>query len=255
MSLKLLLTFFVGVLLFSNLAFAIPGVPHVFYGTVTLNNQPAPDGTSIVAKIAGIQVASTTTKDGKYGYDPVFYIDDPNNDRSGKEIKFFVNGIEVNTGPIYFCNGCVGVADNHQPLDLAVTVQGGATTTQPFTGSYIPQTTTTTPPSTTTLPTTTTIMCQERWVCTNWSACGNGLQTRTCTDEINCGTDLNKPLESQPCTTTEGRNQTTGGTVSPITGFFAALTENPLYYIGIGVLVILIIVVFISKYGLYYRRK
>jgi hypothetical protein len=120
--------------------------------------------------------------------------------------------------------------------------------------------TTTTTTTTTTLPaeetTTTTIaVCQERWVCSDWSACVNKLQTRTCTDENNCGTDLNKPLESQPCSTTEGGNQTTGGTtISPITGFFAALAGNPLYYIGI-VVVIILIVLFLPKYGLYHRRR
>ena len=247
-------TFITSIFLLSKLIFAVPGIPHQFFGSVTINGNPAPDGTIITAEIDGVEVARTTTSQGKYGYDPVFYIDDPNNDRSGKEIKLFVNGVEVNTGPIYFCNGCVGVADSHQPLDLAITLQGTTTTQPSSTGSYTPQTTTTTtiqPTNQTT--TTTTITCQERWVCTEWSECKDGIQTRTCTDENNCGTDLNKPLESQPCSTstTKVGNQPT---TLPITGFFSALAGNPLYYIGILVLVVIIVVLFMKRKSLLKRR-
>ena len=87
-------------------ALAIPGVPHQFYGTVTLNGKSAPDGTMVIAKIDGVEVARTSTKNGRYGYDPIFYVDDPNNDRSGKEIRFFVNGIDTGQTK-FFCNGCV----------------------------------------------------------------------------------------------------------------------------------------------------
>jgi hypothetical protein len=47
-------------------------------------------------------------------------------------------------------------------------------------------------------------VCTENWVCTEWTSCMNGVQTRTCTDANNCGTTNNKPSESQPCTTTGG---------------------------------------------------
>ncbi|MBU2476678.1 right-handed parallel beta-helix repeat-containing protein, partial [Candidatus Micrarchaeota archaeon] len=61
--------------------------------------------------------------------------------------------------------------------------------------------------------------CQENWTCTEWSACIGGNQTRTCTDNNNCGTTNNKPIETQscseceftdfrPCTTTESCNGT-----------------------------------------------
>jgi len=42
--------------------------------------------------------------------------------------------------------------------------------------------------------------CVENWVCSSWSICGNGLQSRTCSDSSNCGTTANKPTESQSCT-------------------------------------------------------
>ena len=42
--------------------------------------------------------------------------------------------------------------------------------------------------------------CQENWTCTEWSACIGGNQTRTCTDNNDCGTENNKPPESESCT-------------------------------------------------------
>jgi len=44
--------------------------------------------------------------------------------------------------------------------------------------------------------------CVEDWTCTAWSVCVNNTQTRTCTDENNCGTTVNKPLEEQTCEVT-----------------------------------------------------
>ncbi len=46
-------------------------------------------------------------------------------------------------------------------------------------------------------PATTT--CTESWSCSEWSECINRTQTRTCTDINNCGTEINKPAESQDC--------------------------------------------------------
>jgi len=42
--------------------------------------------------------------------------------------------------------------------------------------------------------------CTESWECTSWSSCTSGEQTRTCTDNNNCGTTSTKPAETQSCT-------------------------------------------------------
>ena len=47
--------------LLCSFALAIPGIPHQFYGTVTVNGANAPDGTLVVAKIDGVEVSSGTT--------------------------------------------------------------------------------------------------------------------------------------------------------------------------------------------------
>lgn len=42
--------------------------------------------------------------------------------------------------------------------------------------------------------------CAESWTCTGWSECSaGGTQTRTCTDSNSCGTENNKPNETQTC--------------------------------------------------------
>lgn len=59
--------------------FAVPQFPMQFYGEATFAGTTAPDGTEIEVKINGIVYGTTTVKDGKYGYDPVFLVpaDDP----------------------------------------------------------------------------------------------------------------------------------------------------------------------------------
>ena len=41
--------------------------------------------------------------------------------------------------------------------------------------------------------------CTESWTCTEWGSCSNEIQTRTCTDENYCGTENDKPSETQNC--------------------------------------------------------
>jgi hypothetical protein len=84
-------------LLILGSAFAVPGIPHQFYGYVTINSAPA-DGAGIVAKINGIERASTSSINGNYGLNPsIFYVEDPNSSFAGKTIEFFLNGTSVAT--------------------------------------------------------------------------------------------------------------------------------------------------------------
>lgn len=73
------------------------GVPSQFYGDVSYNGASAPDGMSITAKIDGVIVEGTTTLAGKYGYNPLFFITDPGENREGKTIIFYVNNIQANS--------------------------------------------------------------------------------------------------------------------------------------------------------------
>jgi len=41
--------------------------------------------------------------------------------------------------------------------------------------------------------------CTEEWNCSEWSECINNQQTRTCIDASDCGSDFNKPIETDDC--------------------------------------------------------
>lgn len=71
--------------------------------------------------------------------------------------------------------------------------------------------------------------CEENWQCTEWSACANGEQTRTCTDQNACGTTVNRPAETQACGI---------GKITP---------ENYLSIAVILVIIILVLAIFYTK--------
>jgi len=110
------------ILLISSIAFAIPGIPNAFYGSVAVNDAPASDGTTVTAKINGAIVATTTTSAGSYS----FYVDDPNNNRNGKTINFFVNDVDTGKTAIFNNDGSVSVV---REVNLSATI-----TTPPSTG-------------------------------------------------------------------------------------------------------------------------
>lgn len=76
-----------------------PPLPAAFYGSLTVNNQPAPTGIVIIAKIDNEERGSiTTSTPGSYGgpngLDPKLLVSG-NDEDNGKEIKFFINGKEA----------------------------------------------------------------------------------------------------------------------------------------------------------------
>jgi len=228
-------------MLFANIALAAaPGIPNAFYGIVTWNGQPAPDGTSVVAKINGVQVASTTTSGGKYGY-PIgsFYIEDPNGDRPGKIINFFVNNIDTGQTAIFNTGGVT---------QLNLVASGGTTPSGPSGGGGgggLPPVTTQT--NQTTTQTTQQQGCQEKWVCSDWSTCENGIQTRTCTDSSNCGTRNNEPFNSQPCSAEERKEAEQKAQIPSITAFFLGLTTFEWATAIVAGIIIAIVIIFLVK--------
>ena len=68
-----------------------PALPHLFYGTVTINGAAAPDGTRVSAEVDGVEAKTGTTREGKYGYDTgdLFWVDGA----AGDEVVFKVNGV------------------------------------------------------------------------------------------------------------------------------------------------------------------
>ena len=101
-------------LMISTLVMAAPGIPHQFNGDVDFLDGPAPDGVLVEAKINGITVESGITQDGRYGYSsPTFKVEDPNGDRDGETIYFFVNGVDT---------GETAIFENGESTELDLTV-------------------------------------------------------------------------------------------------------------------------------------
>ncbi len=115
-------------LLFLGTAYAQPGIPHQFYGSVTVNGALA-KGIPIVAKISGTEI-STTSSNGTYGYDPcIFYVPDPNNTLSGP-IDFYLSGTKVashsfETGGYTRLDLSIGTAPTSTPPSGAPLSTGG----------------------------------------------------------------------------------------------------------------------------------
>lgn len=67
--------------------FAVPQLPHIFYGNITIDGAPAPLGTLIIAKVSGAEKGSiTTTEAGKYGGAGAY------------DAKLLVQGSDLNAG-------------------------------------------------------------------------------------------------------------------------------------------------------------
>jgi hypothetical protein len=237
MNLKFLTIVISTFLVFSNIVLAVPSPPNWFFGSVNINGIPAPDGTTVTARINGIVVASTTTIGGKYGYEPSFYVPDTEpSTRPGATISFFVNGVNTGQTSIFLTSGVT-------KLDLSVTIEtpsgggapggGGA----PSGGGSTPSTETTTEEGTTQEQ-----GCQERWTCSDWGACENGIQTRTCEDINNCGTSNNEPFSSQPCATVGEEAESSAGPA----GFFLFSPTNLIIGSVVGVIVAIIIILFLK---------
>ena len=82
-----------------------PGLPHQFYGTVTVDRAAAPDGTRVTAEVNGVEAKTGTTREGKYGYDTgdLFRVDGAAGD--GGEVVFKVNGVVAEETGVFKSGG------------------------------------------------------------------------------------------------------------------------------------------------------
>ena len=117
------------VLILPAVALAVPAMPHQFYGTVVFSNGSAPDGLLVEAKkVDGESIQSTVTKNGKYGYDPTFKVEDNNSVLAGKTIEFYVDGIKANETAV-FVNGNSSQVNLTIPVSLPTTPTPSSTPT------------------------------------------------------------------------------------------------------------------------------
>jgi len=91
--------------------------------------------------------------------------------------------------------------------------------------------------------------CNESWKCSNWSACKNEAQTRTCSDLHNCGTMESKPAVSQKCaekTTVQNATNVTGKE-TPASVITPKSTYWIYYLFGLSVAILALISVIIRR--------
>ncbi len=195
---------------------AVPGVPHQFFGYVTVEGQPAPNGIEIIVKIGNEIVGTAVTSGGTYGMgsDP-FYIEDPDSNRDGDLLEFYIN--DVKKAEMTFKNGYSTYLNLTFESFCGDSLCGSGETCSSCStdcgacpapsnppsggggggggGSY-------TPPS--------EPACEPEWECTAWSDCADNLQNRQCQDTNQCGIEDDRPQESQPCSGPEVTGCTPG---------------------------------------------
>lgn len=77
---------------------ASPQPPESYYGSVSINGQPAPEGVEIVARIAGELRGNITVKEaGSYGGPGAFEEKLTVNGSDGEEVRFYVAGLDTTT--------------------------------------------------------------------------------------------------------------------------------------------------------------
>ena len=100
-----------------------PGLPHQFYGTVTINGAAAAPGTAVAAYVNGALNASTTVDSlGKYGYSPIFNV----TGSGGETVTFFVGGTQAAQTATFATGGITR-------LDLTLNTTTLAVSTNPAT--------------------------------------------------------------------------------------------------------------------------
>ena len=131
------------VILFLGFAFALvplitlaaPGIPHQFYGTVSYSNGSAVlSGTVKAKKIDGVVVATGSITNGQYGYNPnLFFVTDPDGDRTGTTISFFVNDVETGATAVFANGGYnnlnLSISGSSSTSNGSASTSGGGSTT------------------------------------------------------------------------------------------------------------------------------
>ncbi len=106
----LLLSLLAATHLLSNVGALPPTLPEAFYGKVTTNGSPAPDGITVTAQIRGVTRGSTTTSNGNYSMTV-------NPGAENDTILFYVSGALANqtamfhSGHVFYLNLNVTLPD------------------------------------------------------------------------------------------------------------------------------------------------
>lgn len=140
--------------------------------SVTLTwTAPGDDGATGQATRYDIRYSTQTITDGTWGSATVV-ANPPTPKVAGQQESFQVTGLQPDT-TYYFALKTYDEAGNPSPLSNIASRRTAV-------GSLL--------------------SCYESWHCTDWSACTNGTQTRSCSDANSCGTTNNRPALTYSCT-------------------------------------------------------
>jgi hypothetical protein len=78
------------------------------------------------------------------------------------------------------------------------------------------------------------IECTTQWKCTEWTACDNGAQSRSCQDQNSCGFELDKPAETRIC----------AEATTPLTGMFLGFSIINLFLGAVIIIIVLVILMY-----------
>jgi hypothetical protein len=111
-----------------------PPMPHQFYGTVSLDDDPVQQGTLVEAFVDDVKQAETIVDgDGRYGYDPIFRV----SGTAGATVIFRVGGVEADEHATWESGGVqelkLTIHEETQPpvqheLTISSTTGGSVTT-------------------------------------------------------------------------------------------------------------------------------
>lgn len=244
-----------------------PLPPHQFYGDITINDQPAPAGTQVTARVNGNVYGTTLVETpGEYGTgDRIFYVETADgSDFSGRSIAFYVDDELASTYSPY---------ENGQSTQLDLSITREETQTPPSSGGgggggssgggggggsvgSTSTTTTTTNESTNSGSSSnqtqnqSATTCEPDWQCSEWTACVNGFENRRCIDANQCGTEDGRPAETQACESAPVE-QESEGLFNQLTG---AVVGGGVAAIG-GAVALLIIIAALVGVAVWYRKR
>jgi len=238
------------------------GQPSYFGGDVKINGAKAPDNTLVTAKIDGVEVQAQFSVDGTFGHNPnIFWIADPQGNRDGKTVVFYVDNIKAGEFP--FMSGHPTVAN------LGVSKQTTSPPNNPSSGGSgggsggggsIVLPASEPEPELVPIAEVTTNTCTPEWRCSDWLDCINGEQKKICFDYNECDSEEGMPetlrsckeldLKTEPAETLE---ESQGGFWDWLTG--AAIGGGTTRGIVIPLLIVVLIGLGVWGYRSYYKRK
>ena len=171
---------------FSTTVHAQPQIPIQIYGSL---DRQIPDGLHITFKVGSLEVGSGTISGGKYGYDPVIFIqkDDPlTTNKEGYDAGDSV-GVFINNVPAGSINSLNGASNN---LNLSISQSSYDQIIASISTPPVKNQTKEIPSG----------GCLTNWTCTAWSACNAGQQIRTCSKGKSYCYAGAMPAENQGCT-------------------------------------------------------